>query len=313
MASGVDTGVQLQVRSGGPFIGYQTVTSQMYNDDSITLGFVYTDEGIQNAAQFPTVAVYSGMEKNPQMIMWDPATYPDVHTIADLGTAGVLVRYFGGAAYMEYFTQSGILSPDHVDGSYDGTPAAFVAAGGKDAQQGFGSAEPYIYEHEVADWMKPVAYQYINDAGWQNYGQSIAIRADQLDGMRDCLAQLVPIIQQATIDYLTDPAETNQLILDAVAAINNGWVYTPGVAAYAVQTMINDGLIANGTDGVLGSFDADRVNNLIEIGRPVYAALGQEPPADLTSDDIVTNEFLDPSISLPDLSATVDSATSASS
>ena len=57
MASGVDTGVQLQVRSGGPFIGFQTVTSQMYNDDSITLGFVYTDEGIQNSSQFPTVAV----------------------------------------------------------------------------------------------------------------------------------------------------------------------------------------------------------------------------------------------------------------
>ena len=123
----------------------------------------------------------------------------------------------------------------------------------------------------------------------------------------------MPIIQQATIDYLTDPAATNQLILDTVAAINNGWVYTPGVAAYAVQTMINDGLIANGTDGVLGSFDADRVNNLIDIGRPVYAALGQEPPAGLTADDVVTNEFLDPSISLPDLSATVDSGTPATS
>ena len=98
------------------------------------------------------------------------------------------------------------------------------------------------------------------------------------------------------------------MILDAVAAINNGWVYTPGVATYAVETMINDGLIANGTDGVLGSFDADRVNNLIEIGRPVYAALGQEPPADLTADDIVTNEFLDPSISLPDLSATASTS-----
>ena len=70
------------------------------------------------------------------------------------------------------------------------------------------------------------------------------------------------------------------------------------MADYAVQTMINDGLIANGTDGVLGSFDADRVNNLIDIGRPVYAALGQEPPAGLTADDVVTNEFLDPSISL---------------
>ena len=47
----------------------------------------------------------AGMEKNPQMIMWDPATYPDVETIADLGKTGAIVRYFGGAAYMEYFTQ----------------------------------------------------------------------------------------------------------------------------------------------------------------------------------------------------------------
>ena len=34
-----------QIRSGGPAIGFQTVTSQMYNDDDILLGYVYTDEG----------------------------------------------------------------------------------------------------------------------------------------------------------------------------------------------------------------------------------------------------------------------------
>ena len=54
------------------------------------------------------------------MIMWDPETYPDVTGIADLGTEGVKVRYFGGAAYMDYFTGSGILSVDQVDGSYSG-------------------------------------------------------------------------------------------------------------------------------------------------------------------------------------------------
>ena len=36
-------------------------------------------------------------------------------------------------------------------------------------------------------------------------------------------------------------------------------------------------------------------------------------PADLTADDIVTNEFIDPSIGLPDLTATVDSGTAAAS
>ncbi|MEK7422270.1 MAG: hypothetical protein AAB131_00380, partial [Actinomycetota bacterium] len=34
-AGGVDTGVDLEVRSGGPAIGFTTVTSQMYTDDSI--------------------------------------------------------------------------------------------------------------------------------------------------------------------------------------------------------------------------------------------------------------------------------------
>ena len=111
VASGeVDTGVDIEIRSGGPAIGFQTVTSQLYTDEDIFLGYVYTDEAIQNAAEFPTVAVYAGMEKNPQMIMWDPETYPEIETIADLGEEGVLVRYFGGAAYMDYFTQTGILS-----------------------------------------------------------------------------------------------------------------------------------------------------------------------------------------------------------
>ena len=181
VTGGVETGVEIEIRSGGPAIGFQTVTSQLYSDDDILLGYVYTDEGIQNSVEFPTVAVMAGMEKNPQMIMWDPATYPDVETIADIGEAGILVRYFGGAAYMDYFTQTGILTTGQVDGSYDGTPALFVADEGASAQQGFGSAEPYIYENEVEDWAKPIAYAYINDAGWENYAESIAIKADRLE------------------------------------------------------------------------------------------------------------------------------------
>ncbi|WP_193615348.1 ABC transporter substrate-binding protein [Desertimonas flava] len=295
----VDTGVDIEVRSGGPAIGYQTVTSQIYADDSILLGYVYTDEGIQNAGQFPTVAIYAGMEKNPQIIMWDPETYPDVETIADLKETGATVRYFTGAAYMEYFVQNDILSADQVLGGYDGTPAAFVADQGAAAQQGFGSAEPYVYQYEVEDWAKPIAYDYINDAGWENYGESIATKPENIETYRDCFALLVPIIQQSSIDYLTDPAPTNEVILEAVDAFDTGWVYSEGVADYAVQTMLADGLIGNGDNDTIGDFDLDRVNNLIEIARPVYASLGQEPPADLTAEDVVTNEFIDPSIGLP--------------
>jgi hypothetical protein len=296
--NGNDTGVKLKVRSGGPAVGFQTVTSQLYADDNILLGYVYTDEAIQNSADFPTVAIESGFNKNPQMIMWDPATYPDVKTIADLGKQKVLIRYFSGAAYMDFFTSTGILSKDQVDGSYDGTPAAFIADQGKAAQQGFGSAEPYIYKNEVKDWGKDVAYAYINDAGWKNYAESIATKPENVTKYADCFKKLVPLIQHSSVDYLNDPAKANKIIIDAVNKFNNGWVYSQGVADYAVETIKKDGLVANGPDGVIGKFDLDRVNDLITKAIPVYKSLGKPPKDGLKAEDIVTNEFLDPSVGM---------------
>ncbi|MGD9999615.1 MAG: ABC transporter substrate-binding protein [Ilumatobacteraceae bacterium] len=298
MAGDVDTGVDIEVRSGGPAIGYQTVTSQLYADEDILLGYVYTDEAIQNSADFPTVAIESGFEKNPQMIMWDPETYPDVETIEQLGQTDAIVRYFGGAAYMEYFTGQGILSKDQVDGSYSGDPSLFIADEGKAAQQGFGSAEPYLYENVYENWLKPVKYQYINDAGWNNYAESIATKPENIEKYADCFTKLVPIIQQSSVDYLSDPTLANKIIIEAVNEFDNGWVYDEGVADYAVQTIITDGLVANGPDDTVGNFDMDRVNQLIEIATPIYTELGQAPKEGLTAEDIVTNQFIDPSISV---------------
>ena len=54
MASGgVDTGVKIEVRVGGPAIGFQQVTAQLYTDDSILLGYVSNDEAVQNSADKP--------------------------------------------------------------------------------------------------------------------------------------------------------------------------------------------------------------------------------------------------------------------
>ena len=299
-STGADTGVDVQIRSGGPAQQFTPVSQIMYNNDDVFLGYVYTDEAIQYSTDYPTVAVESGFEKNPQMIMWDPATYPDVETIADLGQTAAIVRYFSGAAYMEYFLAEGILKADQVDGSYSGDSSLFIADEGKAAQQGFGSAEPYLYESVLTDWGKAVKYEYINDAGWENYAESIATKPENITEYADCLTALVPMIQQASVDYLNDPADTNAVILDAVDQFGNdfGWTYDQAAADYGVATIKADGLVANGTDGVMGSFDADRVNGLIEKAIAIYTALGTPPKEGLTADDIVTNQFLDPSIHL---------------
>ena len=298
-ANGQDTGITWEVRSGGPAIGFQTVTSQLYSDKNLTLGYVSTDESIQLSAKEPTVAVFAPLEKNPQMIMWDPATYPDVKTIADLKAKNVKVRYFSGAAYMAYLTGAGILDPAQTDGSYDGTPANFVAARGKDAQQGFASAEPYIYQHEISKWGKPVAFQLVHDAGYPIYAAAYSVRAANLTSMTPCLKKLVPIFQQAEVNYFAKPAAVNALILELVKQYNTGWQYSQGVADFAVKQQLDLGLVSNGNNSTLGDFDMARVQKVLDIDTPIFQKQ-KTPPADgLTPQKLVTNEFIDKSIGLP--------------
>ncbi|MCX4098171.1 hypothetical protein [Nocardia sp. alder85J] len=78
------TGVDMEIRAGGPAIGFQPVTSRMYQDQDILLGNLDTEQAIVSSATAPVTSVLAPMAKSPQMIMWDPKTYPQVHTIADL-------------------------------------------------------------------------------------------------------------------------------------------------------------------------------------------------------------------------------------
>ena len=298
-SGGVPTGVKIEIRAGGGAVGFKQDTALLYEDATILLAYVTTDEQIQHSGDFPTVAIVAPLEKNPQIIFWDPATYPDVKTIDDLGKTDAKIQYFGGATYMDYFIAKGIVKKANTDGSYDGSPGNFVAAQGKIASQGFGSAEPYIYQNEVKDWAKPVAYAYVDDTGWKPYAQSLGTKPENITKYADCFKKLVPLVQQAQVDYVADPAATNALILEAVTKYNSDWVYSQGVADYAAATMLKDGLVSNGPDKTLGNFDDARIDALIAIETPIFASAAQPVKAGLKASDVATNEFIDPSIGLP--------------
>ncbi|MEX2280063.1 MAG: ABC transporter substrate-binding protein [Acidimicrobiia bacterium] len=295
VAGGEDTGIGVEVRTGGPAIGYQPVSTQMYTEGEIHFGFISTDEAAALAADAPTVAVVAPLEKNPQIIMWDPETYPEVETIADLGEAGVTINVFAGTTFPEVFVAQGILSADQVEPSYDGSPARFIAEEGAIAQQGFASAEPYNYEFVFDDWGKPVAFELVHDAGFQVYSQALAIRTDDLEPLRPCLELLVPIMQQAAVDYAVDPARVNAMIIDAVAQYDSFWVYDQGVADYSVATQVELGLVGNGPDSTIGNMEPERVQAVIDAMR----AAGMDVDDTLTAADISTNEFINPTIRLP--------------
>jgi hypothetical protein len=298
VVGGKDTGVQLEVRTGGPSIGFEPVSSQMYKDTDITLGQVSTDEAIRFSDKQATLAVMAPMETSPFMIMWDPSTYPQFTSIADIGKTDTKVLYFEGDTYMAYLTGTNVLKKDQVDGSYDGKPGNFVAADGKVAQAGFATSEPYIYENEVRQWAKPVKYALVSEAGYPFYPQALSIRAADKEKLAPCLEKLVPVVQRAQVDYLANPAKTNELILQLVKEYNTGWVYSAGLADYAISKMRSD-FVTNGPDQTLGNFDNARVQRMIEIVTPIFTAQRQPPKAGLKPEDIATNEFIDTSIGVP--------------
>ncbi|HMR62957.1 MAG TPA: ABC transporter substrate-binding protein [Anaerolineae bacterium] len=295
VASGQETGVDIEVRTGGPAIGFQQPIQQMYVESDITLGYVSTNEAVFGAEDTPTLSVIAPLEKNPQIIMWDPETYPEVKTIADLGKTDATIQVFAGGTFIDVFVNEGIVSADQIDPSYDGSPARWVAENGAVAQQGFASAEPYVYQNEIDEWGKPVAFELIHDAGFEIYSQALAIRTADLETLRPCLELLVPIVQQATVDYVTSPDRANAIIVDAVEKYQDFWVYSPELAEYSVNAQIELGLVANGPDDVIGNMDPDRVQGVIDQ----MTAAGLEVPEGLQASDIITNEFIDESIGLP--------------
>jgi len=288
---GTDTGIGLEVRTGGPAIGFSPVASYMYTDDSLTLGYANTEAQVTFFSSAPMLSVVAPLEKNPQMVMWDPATYPDVNSLKDLGDQNITISVFGGGVFAEVFIAQGIWSAGQVDPSYDGSPANFIANGGSIAQQGFASAEPYDYEKVFADWGKPVKFQLLHDAGFQVYSQTIGIRSGEKAELDDCLKALVPLIQRAVVSYVTNPGTANAIIVDAVDTFGSFWVYSDGLAQFSVNSQKSLGLVGNGPNDTVGDMEESRVQGVIDTMADAGIDTGG-----ITTADIYTNEYIDPSI-----------------
>jgi hypothetical protein len=299
VAQGKDTGVKIEIRTGGPAVGFQPVPQVMYSDPSIHLGFVATDEAVQFSQKQPATAVFAQMDISPLAIIWDPATYPQFNIIADIGQSDAKVLYTKGLSYMEFLVGSGILKRNQLDGSYDGSPALFVQSGGKAAFQGFATSEPYLYEHEIKQWGKPLKYALVNDAGFTTYFSAVSIRTGDKAKLAPCLKKLVPILQQSQIDFIANPDPAIAVILDLVKQYKTGWVYSAGLAEYSAKALKDLGMVDNGPDGVLGNFDMARVNKIMEIMTPIMTGQRQQVKQGLKAEDIATNEFINQQTKLP--------------
>jgi hypothetical protein len=295
-AQGKDTGVKLELRAGGPAIGFEQATAQLYKDPDVHLAVPSAvDEVIQLSKTQPTIAVVAFVDIDPQMIMWDPQEHPDWNIIADIGQTDTKVLYFGGDTYMEYLVGSGILRRSQVDGSYDGSPARFVAEQGEIAQSGYAWVEPYVFE-TLPEWGKPVKFQLVYDTGYPNYGSILTLRTRDREKFAPCLKKLVPILQQAHVDFIADPGKTIPPVVQLAEDYKTGVPYSKEQAEFAVSQQKQLGLTGNGNDNTIGNFDMARVQKMISIVGPIFAAQKKPIKDGLQPSDVVTNEFLNMNI-----------------
>jgi hypothetical protein len=295
-----ETGVDVEVRSGGPPTEFAPVASLMYEDPSITLGYVNTEQAAQFNAKEATISVVAPMDISPGVIMWDPATHPDWNTMVDIGQTDSKVLVTKDDIFPEYLTGSGILRESQLLPEYDGSPDKFINSGGDFAQGGFATAEPYIYQNELSNWGKPIAFQLIHDTGFESYTQTLAVRAGDKDKLAPCLRKLVPLVQRSILNFSQQPERTNRLIVQLVTAYaSEVWGYSSELAKFSVEQQRRLGIVGNGPDQTIGNFDMARVGSVLEIVRPILAGRRQPLKASLRAEDLATNEFIDPRIGLP--------------
>ncbi|MFK7919495.1 MAG: hypothetical protein AB8G14_15575 [Ilumatobacter sp.] len=285
-ADGTPESVTLEVRFGGPAVGFRAPVELLGADDAITM----VETGIVDVAaaalsDTAVTAVLSLTDTSHHMIMWDPQTYPDVDGFEGLRGADVSIRHVTGERFIEFLVARGVLDSTQLIDGFFGEPAAFVADGGVSAQQGDALVDPFLYP-TLTQWGRPIASELASVVGWDSYDDVLAVRSSELEDLTPCLGRLVPIVQDALVAYAENPTPTNELLATWRVAFNPLTRATLDRLDAGAAASIELGVVSVGSDATVGSFDLDRLDTFLDAAD---AALGIEP---VPMENLVTNDFI---------------------
>lgn len=294
---GVDTGVELELRAGGPALDNQPMVSLLKQDPTITIAQNALEDGIGNSSDLRTTAVFSPFYTDPVVFMWDPTRHPGWQGLNDVGQTDTKVLTFR-TAEIDFLLGSGILRDRQIDYSFTGSPDR-LAANRSIVVGGFITNDPWVYSKLGIT----VESDFVADHAYPNYRNQIVVRTADKPKLDSCLRRLVPVMQQAMVDFAADPAPAMRAVADTAAKYKL-LPYPYEQAIYGAQTATCLGIIDVGPGQSFGETTPDRVQRMIDILRPIYAGGttgGQTQkrtplPADLSADELATNEYLDPAI-----------------
>ena len=291
-------GITVQVAAGGPFQGNESDIGELYAHPNVFMAEANTDDQYTNFAQHPTVAVLAPLQKSPLGIIWDPKVY-HFSSLKQIAASGAQVLKAGQDASSDLLTVNGTVKASQWDFTYDGAPGRFVASGGKLLVDDYVTQAPYNYEHFSAWHGGKLSYLLLASAGYASYENSLVVTPKTLATRATCLKRLVPMIQAAEIAFVKDPTPLSNALIKYADAIKSQTPLSTGLDSFTVATMKSLGILANGTNGVYGSFNLARVQSFIGSLAPVAKLENTPVPKGLKASELVTNRFLDPSLHLP--------------
>lgn len=285
-SDGTVEGVTLELRSGGPAVGFVNPIEIMRNDASVTLAHASLPTALVERSSLTTTAVLSLTARSHDAVVYDPASYPAVTDWDGLRSAEVEIRHVTGAPFVAYLEAQGVVTAGQLTPGFGGSPAGFVAADGAIAQQGDLIVDPVLFP-TLAQWGRPVATLAAADAGWASLDDLLLVDADDERISDACLGRLVPVMQSAVPAYLDRPTETNELLVQVRKAFNPLDRLTVDLLDAGVASGIELGGFGPGT---VGGFDAEALGPFLP---ELAGVLGIGP---VNVDDVVTTRFIDPTI-----------------
>lgn len=293
-----DPSVTIEVRAGGPYVGFQQGNAMLYQDEDILIADQNLDAMVGASGKFPTVAVAAPLEKGPQILFGDPTKH-DFSSAESIRESGAKIVVASNAIYMQALVAAGVFDAENVEYSFDGSLSRFISDPSI-VNQGFVTNEPYQLEHVNPAWKKPIGYMLVSDAGYPWYQAVASTRSEYVTKYAECFKSLVPEIQRAQVDFATNPDEMFPVIQTLGTTLRDPLPQTPEFLANGLDTAKEYGVIANGNTPALGDFDLDRVQKLIDLDLAAFEEAGEAYPYDksITPQKLVTNEFIDPNIGL---------------
>ncbi len=272
-------------------IKFDKQNSAILLDGEADMAYINISDVIKDSAAVPMIAIAKTLDKDPQMVMWDP-TQNDIQKPEDIAASGAKVLHFPGTSYIDFMIGKGYMSADQSNATYDGSDAKWVADGGDFFQQGFATNEVYKYENEVA-WKDgapaDVSFYTVGEMGFDNYPAAITMMKDRADELDACLTLLVPKMQQAWVDFLNDPKPITDVMIEINTTHDGFWGLSADLNTAGLALLEEKEMAANSADGTYCSFEADRVQGLYDSLKEIYDAQGTEITDDVTT--VYTNKY----------------------